>query len=179
MDQRPITTAAKDAARYFETARRATGDTATGPREDGDEYVRLKEDAPQWVRDLVYQAHKDGTEWGMLPDDTRYEMIREAVQAIADGDDMDQDELSITFGEDASIYTADQTAWLASRVDRFSYVTDWVEEMDYQGEDDRQSAGSGRPSVLAMIRGGMSMERREVFDSVWKSLQAATGVEAE
>lgn len=170
MDERPITTAAKEAASFFETARRATGDTATGPREDGEEYVRLKDGAPEWVKELVHDAHKDGSEWGMLPDDTRYEMIREAVQWIADSDDDRLEDLMSAFADEGSVYTGEQIAWLASRLDRYSYVDAWVEEYDYQGSDDRQSGGGGRPSVMEMIRGGMTQERAEVYDLVLQGL---------
>lgn len=173
----PIVVTAKEAYRFFETARRATGDTATGPREDGERYTRLKDGAPEWVTEMVREAHRSG-ETLMLPDDIRYEMIREAVGYIVDcGNDGDLDDLESTFADEGSVYTADQLAWLASRIDRYAYCDEWAEEYDYQGEDPQMSRDS-HPSVLALIRGGIYMERREVFASVRRSLDDATGLTA-
>ena len=127
----------------------------------------------EWVTDLVREAHGD-----MLPEDWRYETIREALDRIAnDGPDVADDEdeviedMGTDFADDVDIYTAELTGWLHSRADRYSYVDAFVEEYDYVGEDP-QMAGTSRPSVLAMIRGGQMMERREVWDSVIKSLRA-------
>ena len=71
---------AADAASYFETALRADGANIAG--DSNTVYVRLKDGAPEWVTDLVHDAHGD-----MLPDDWRYSVIQDALETIADSDD--------------------------------------------------------------------------------------------
>jgi hypothetical protein len=146
---------ATTAARCFETARRATGDTDSGPREDGDEYVRIRDGSPEWVTDLAREAHGD-----YLPDDWRYQFISEALDAISEADvDADLDEVGDEFADDVDIYTGKLTDWLGSRASRHGYVDEAVEEM---GHGD---------SVMADIARGQYQERREVFGQVCAFLE--------
>ena len=94
----------------------------------------------------------------MFPEDWRYEQIRDALRAIRDGVDNDSGQVCDDFSE-PDIYTADLTAWLASRNDRYAYVDEAVEEWGLQDAD-----------TLTRIGAGQSAERREVFASVLQSL---------
>ena len=63
-----IESLAREAYDCFETAK----------REDDSSYIRLKDERPAWVYNLVYVAHN-----GMLPDDWRYQAIHDALEHIA------------------------------------------------------------------------------------------------
>ena len=167
-----IKAGATEAAKWFEIARRATGDTATGPREDGDEYVRIKDGAPSWVQDMVRHAHgASGDDFGMLPDDWRYRFIREAVDAIsstlgeietdAEGGSDEAadalDALSHEFADDVPTYNAERIAWLGSHGSRPGYVDEAME--GYERE-------IGERGVLGIIALGIYAEREEVFGQV-------------
>ena len=121
-----------------------------GPRvsEDTGRTIRiLKDDAPEWVQDLVYSAHGD-----MGPDDIRYDWTEDALSAI------EQDGESAELEPD--IYTSDLTRWLASRTDRFSYCDEAASE-GYVGE------GAG---LIERLQAGQAMEQREIMAAVLEAL---------
>jgi len=165
---------ANTARAYFETARRATGDTATGPREDGERYVRLKSDAPEWLTDLVRDAHRSGDSL-MFPDDWRYRFIREAIDAIAEPSEGDSDEelddLASTFADDVPAYNSERIDWLGSHGTRPGYVDEAIE--GYERE-------IGERGIMGIITLGIYAEREEVFGLVLAALrkQASQTVEA-
>lgn len=132
---------AKDAERYFETAKRT----------DGGSFLRTKDGTPDWVTDLIREAHD-----GMLPDDWRYDCIHAALEAIADGDEEGNDFADAY----VDVYTSDLHAWLASNNTRSSYVDDAITEM---GRSDRGIDGD--------IATGQYMEACEVFASVLQSCE--------
>lgn len=92
-------TRAADAARFFETR----------TRDDGTTYVTLRDDAPGWLGDAVYDAHA-----GMLPDDRIYMLCDSAVDWIAEdrGDDSEFADGMV------DTYTGDRIAWLGSHLSR-------------------------------------------------------------
>lgn len=135
-------TLAKEAAGYFTTVTRDNGDVITITRDD----------RPDWLTDLIYKAHGD-----MLPDDWRYKMIREAIDAIADADDLDETETE--YVDDVDIYTHELINWLGSRTDRHGYV-----------DEARREFGPA-DTVMDDIGRGQAQERSEVFASVRASLE--------
>lgn len=140
---------AREASSWFETARRATGDTETGPREDGEPYVRLREGAPKWMQDMVYDAHGD-----MLPDDWRYACIRSAVDWIADGNDPD----------DSGGFTGARFAWLISHLSRSGYVDEAADEFGAETVY--------VDNIVSAIGMGQYMEASEVFGYVLSAIEA-------
>ena len=121
-------------------------------KEDDEKMITItKDDAPEWVKDMVHAAHGD-----MMPDDYRYEFITDALYALEANDDADRarDEL------EPDIYTSDLTAWLHSRNDRMSYV-----------DDARAEYGdTGDVSTSDALMRGQLMEKLEVFDAVHAAL---------
>jgi hypothetical protein len=123
-------------------------------RKDGDKVWKTKDGRPEWILDLVGDAHDSRS---ILPDDYRYAFIVEALHDIAsatDVEDMDPPE--------ADIYTADLLAWLASRNDRVGYVDEAVEQWCLRDDVD----------TLARISAGQILEKEEVRASVLASLEA-------
>lgn len=150
MSPSPLQDAATEAAQSFTVSQRPDG---TGT------YIHTHH-APEWVVDMVREAHGD-----MLPDDLRYEMVRDAVDHVADqvtiGDDMD--EWADDFCDCVACETTTRTAWLASHLSRIGYVDEYLQET---------GAAVGEEGISGLLAGGMYLERREVFASVLESLKA-------
>ena len=85
-------------------------------RNDGSTFVHLRHKSPEWMTEAAHAAHGD-----MLPEDTRYRMIREVCEAFADFDD-GEIEVYDAVAPLVDCYTADLTRWLASHIIRISYV---------------------------------------------------------
>jgi hypothetical protein len=66
---------AAEAAAWLEPALRDENDPESS-------FIRLRDGAPEWVRDLVHAAHGE-----FLPDDWRYDKIQEALLFIAENED--------------------------------------------------------------------------------------------
>ena len=140
-----IESLAQEAASCFETAK----------RDDDSTYVRLKDERPAWVYNLVYVAHSD-----MLPDDWRYKTIHSALEHIAEGGDVD--DAGEFADSNCDVYTSDQLAWLASHLSRVSYCDEAASEFGYDPE-------KGITGLIAM---GQYLEGSEVYNSVVQSLRA-------
>jgi hypothetical protein len=132
----------------------------------------LRDGSPDWMRDLVMDAHRDGSMgfdgvpgMGMMfPDDWRYEFIVEALDAIENASDRDLDNGDVRL--EADIYTHDLLTWLASRIDRTSYCDDAMNE----------GLVSINADMVARISAGQYTEKNEVFALVYGSLCTQMGV---
>lgn len=85
-------------------------------RENGEAFVTLKEDAPGWLRDAVYEAHG-----GMFPNDWVYAECFGVCEAIDDGAltvspeiDDDMEDLHGYVDLRVDIYTKDRFQWAAN-----------------------------------------------------------------
>lgn len=136
---------AVEASRWFETATRG---------DDGATFVRVKDGAPDWVTDLVHEAHGE-----MLPDDWRYQLAADAAEAIADGTD---DPGEFADGH-VDVYTFDRFAWLSSHLARQGYVDTAAEEFGLPADGDF--------SVVDAIGRGQYVEAGEVFGLVLAFLE--------
>jgi hypothetical protein len=125
-------------------------------REDGSQYVRLRDDAPEWVRTMVYDAHND-----ILPDDWRYAAIMDALSDIADHGDTEsgRDE----FADAADIYNADLLTWVGSHIGRAGYV-----------DEAREEYGEPRDFYHG-LQMGQYLERAEVYDAVLEAISSRLG----
>lgn len=145
-----ISTLATEAYDWFESFK----------RDGSDETIyRTKDGAPEWLRDLVHEAHGD-----MLPDDWRYEAIMDALSHIGDtdaetADDLDDESHEFADGH-VDVYNAARAEWLASHLARGGYVDQAIDD------------GLADPSqgVYQLIGVGQYVELEEVFASVRQSL---------
>lgn len=85
---------------------------ANAERDDGTEFVQLTDDAPDWLRDAVYEAHD-----GELPNDWRYETARSIVAGLDEG--LEPDEIAENL---VDVYTPDLLAWTSGPPLRIHYV---------------------------------------------------------
>lgn len=124
----------------------------------GDETITVhKDDAPAWVKDLTREAHGD-----MFPDDWRYDQIQNACGAIHDASEgTDIGDVGAEFADGAvDVYTTSRFEWLASSLNRQSYVDDAADEFG-PAED-----------VCSAVGMGQYQEANEIFYSVAGSLGA-------
>jgi len=119
-------------------------------KDDGKNFTIYTDDRPQWVEDLVFEAHGD-----KLPDDYIYEWIDSALKSIAGG--MTEDNIYDYVDSEVDCYTSGLTEWLNSRNDRVYYLTDALNQCE-------QTDGF---ELLGMAQ---YQEIGEVFNSVLNSI---------
>jgi hypothetical protein len=153
-----------DAPIISNTAQELARAARTAREKDTPSYTRTKDDAPEWIRDLVRDAH--GKDYNgsplMFPDDWRYETIHSALGAIHDaGDSADLDDLAHEWSDgNVDDYTHARLRWLASDLNRANYCDDAAGEF-----------GSPDGGIIERIAWGQFAEAREIFDSVRRSLE--------
>jgi hypothetical protein len=107
----------------IELAEKAYEKFEQGTRQDGSKFWKTKDtDKPEWLKNMIFEVHGD-----KLPDDTTYEYIVDALEAISDCDDPEQIEERL-FEIEADVYTSDLTEWLNKRNDHVYYLTEVLEE---------------------------------------------------
>jgi hypothetical protein len=125
----------------------------------GGRHAHVKEGSPDWVTDLVREAHGD-----MMPDNWRYDAIVNALERISDSDaetERDLEDLDHEYCDaQVDVYTSARHEWLASSLSRSGYCDDAVSE-GLVGPD---------TDLTDRIGIGQYMEAREVWGSVVRSL---------
>ena len=116
----------------------------------------LRGDSPQWVKDLVYAAHKSG---GILPDDYRYKFTVLALEYIAEQPDAGLEPAELTCEIEPDAYNSSLIKWLGSHAIRAGYVDEAVQEFGWPDE-----------GIMTAIRMGQRLEIEEVFDLVADAL---------
>ena len=134
-------------------------------RDNGDKFRCLKDDCPEWMDDVVSDAHGS-----MLADDWRYEFIENAVDKISEADDdaSDDDLSDLEYELEADVYTSDLTGWLHSRADRLGWLDQATEE-----------SGGEFDSAFNLLSAGQLLEKQEVFRLVLDSLRELASDEDE
>jgi len=121
-------------------------------RDSGEQYFTLKDDAPEWMKDVCRAAHDDGD---IMPDDFRYEFIAEAVEIIATRNDFDD----AVYEMEPDVYNNELLKWVGSSLSRASYVDDAAEEY-----------GPAASLFEGLARGQLA-EKHEVFHQVLEALR--------
>lgn len=123
----------------------------------GEKFTTLKDDAPEWLRDAVREAHDNE-----FPNDWRYEMCLGIAEAIAMCDEINEDTVyDLNLDSLVDVYTSDLTRWLADDVNRLSLVDEVRESWGYddsvstfnilQGAQLYAMEGMARIIVAAML----------------------------
>ena len=106
-------------------ARRAYGWTSWN-----DGRVSVDDGAPDWVWDIFHAGTQD------IDDDTRRDMVRDALGFIADNGDRAEDHDHEFADGCVSVYTADRREWLGSHYARQGFVDDAISELGWPGDLD-------------------------------------------
>ena len=117
-----------------------------------DEYFYiLKDDAPEWLTQLVKEVHGE-----MFPDDYKYKFVVDALEALADADDIDTAEEIMREG--IEIYTYKLMHWVHSHTDRLAMANEHGKEFEAD-------------TIEAFLTGGQFNERWDVFSLVLSTLE--------
>lgn len=133
----------------------------TGKRDNGEDFYKLRDEAPQWMIDAVHAAHGD-----MLPDDWKYKMIADLASSLAElDDDATQDAIERAIYElEAPVYTAQLVDWLGSG-GRISYADEVLED-------------GGAKTITDLMQAGYQRELAEVANLLCDALAEAAADEA-
>ena len=124
------------------------GSFETRERQGGDTFTALKDNAPEWVRDAVREAHGE-----RLPCDWIYKQcdyIASDIRQAIVNNDCEADDLADDIEVEADVYTASLTAWLADDIRNIEYCDQWADEMGGTGD------------LCAMISGGQYLAKQEI-----------------
>jgi hypothetical protein len=102
----------------------------TAKRNNGKEYLRLREDDKHadWMRDVIFAGHLD-----TMPNDESYLACQKIIDTIAemDASAFEDSEVLDNLDEiEPSCYTSDLTSWLASNNSYVYYLTEALEELE-------------------------------------------------
>jgi hypothetical protein len=102
----------------------------TAKRNDGKEYLRIREDDKyaKWMQDVIFAGHLD-----TFPNDESYIACQKIIDNIAelDASVFEDNEVLENLEEiEPSCYTSDLTAWLNSNNTYVYYLTEALEELD-------------------------------------------------
>lgn len=129
---------------YFTTKTRGTGD-------DAETIVILKDNAPEYLRANIMEAHGD-----RMPNDWIYEKYHSILETlsgyiIGSMDDVENYRAEIVDGL-VDIYNADRTAWLASHLDNAGLCDEAEAEFGAQDTPDMfQRIGVGQYYAIDQI----------------------------
>ena len=140
-------------------------------RDDGSVFWTTRDDAPEWVSDIVRDAHD-----GAFPCDWRYDKISDLAHEL--GQVSDPDDIDATEWADraADVYTGDLIRWLsiAGAVDAVDMAADeWG--MDTRGV--LQSIMAGQCYMLHEIASGVLYALRERYDAFLQYEAELTGAD--
>jgi len=138
----------------------------TASRSDGSSFLRLSSSAPSWGSDAIRAAHGDE-----LPNDSRYELIRDALSSLSDGAYENEEEALEDLYEISldllPVSTCDVLSWFAARSSRLS-------SCDEAMESGRVSGCSGF-SVYEILSEGCRVDCEETLSSLISSLEEERG----
>ena len=104
-------------ASFSAAAKLLASSLITDTRSDGSSFIKTAPDSPDWIIDAIREAHD-----GELPNDTRYALIQDCAQAIADRDFSDREEAEETVFEIARDITPGQSSslllWFSANTSR-------------------------------------------------------------
>lgn len=120
-------------------------------RPDDEKFITCKAGAPDWVKDIVFDAHDN-----MLVNDYSYEYVNDALEVIMETDS--QEDAQECMENRTEIYNSEMIKWLASNLGRAEYVDEAVSNYGYK-------------DLYSALQLGMAFERAKVLDIVWAGLE--------
>lgn len=135
-------------------------------RQDGTEFIRLADDKPEWMFNILRDAHGE-----MMPDDLKYKMIGECVEKLYEALQDDSENFdSVDIGEIADslvdIYNWDRLKWVSSHLTRAYYCDDAQSEGLLSSDADMfQRLGMGQYMEYSEILNFITSKLLEVFEN--------------
>lgn len=141
-------------------------------RDDGSTFWAIRGDAPEWVRDIVFDAHD-----GAFPNDWRYDKIADLahdIGQVSDPDDID----AVQWADGAvDVYNADLIQWLsiAGAVDACDAAAD---EWGVEDNSVIVRIQAGQAHMLHDIASRVLYALREKYDEFLQHEAELTGADA-
>jgi hypothetical protein len=127
-------------------------------REDGEVYTRLKEGAPDWIKEAVKSAHEEGE---ILPDDWIWKTAGEAFDFIwGTQDASNMEDAASEFADNIDPYTGGLLDWYGSCTHRAAYVEQAREEGLITASMD----------ISQQLAAGQYLERQSIYNAVMSAL---------
>lgn len=136
-------------------------------REDGSSYWALRSDSPEWLRSVVMLAHEDE-----LPNDSRYELIRDAALALSESSFSDEEDARDALYELAAdlsqLSSYELLQWYSAHLSRLSDCDEALEERgsSVSSVSDALELGYRRAaeSVLSVLISEIEENRSSLFN---------------
>lgn len=138
-------------------------------RDNGEEFITLGDDAPEWIVNAMFAAHGHGD---MMPNDWSYRLAADVVcQLCSDTRDGSDIADAIDYAVDAAVpcYNAERTDWLASHLQRGFYVDEAVEEYGWPKDG----------GIYQAIAYGIAFEARMIADAIVSACMEQAGENAD
>lgn len=141
------------------------GAFVTAKRDDGTVFDKLRDDAPEWCRDAVREAHDDE-----LPDDWRFTTCRALADALLehveynDGE-IDDDWQHEAVSGQADVYYSDLLDWLRVGT-RYAYVDDAKRELGTVSDDFMSSIKTAQYYAISQMAGILERAVREAAEEI-------------
>ncbi len=119
-----------------QTARSLADAFETATRDNGEEFQRLQDSAPEWMAEAVRAAHDGGT---LMPNDWSYRLTSAMADHIAEALEYDASrDLAdiVDEGSDQRVpaYNGERLEWLASHLERAGRVDECVAEYGWPSD---------------------------------------------
>jgi hypothetical protein len=115
----------KPAVTIQSLAAELSGSLERRARNNGADFLIIRDGSPSWVSEVIDAAHTDGRDH-MLHDDHRFEFVAESASALSECDDPNDVELA------PEERTSRLTAWLHSRPDRLGWCDEAAENFRFR-----------------------------------------------
>lgn len=125
-------------------------------RDNGEEFICLRDGAPNWIVNAMFAAHDHGD---MMPNDWSYRIAADVVcqlcSDVGNGSDIAD---AADYAVDAAVpcYNAERTDWLASHLHRGFYVDEAVSEYGWPKDG----------GIYQAIAYGIAFEARQIADAI-------------
>jgi hypothetical protein len=133
----------------------------TKTRDNGDEFVSLKDGSPQWMTDAIHKVHGD-----KMPDDHIYLFCEMAASAMADCEREDEDSLREAIEEiEPLIYTHQQMEWFAGNYEYCDQAIEqglWESHPNVNPYGNRTNNPQTYGQVTDLLAIGMALHIQEV-----------------
>lgn len=142
------------------------GAFVTAKRDDGQAFDKLRDDAPEWCRDAVREAHDDE-----LPDDWRFTTCRALADALLEHVEYNGGEIGDDWQHEAvdgqvDVYNSDLLDWIRVGT-RYAYVDDAKAEFGNDADQDfMKSVATAQYYAISQMAGILERAVREAAEEI-------------
>lgn len=136
-----------------------------GARDGGSQFVKMTDDAPEWLVTAVHEAH--GSD---LPNDWIYAECQAIAYAIDDGSVQSEDDLHMHADGRVEVYTQPLFQWMADMCHSDTYAL---------AQDEVADSGDPSPDMVKQASAIQYYAVRRIATVIWEAYEANNVVESE